>query len=674
MQIQTVLLIILAAVVDLSIVLFQYYKDVKKRGRTGWLLSFLRFCSFFGLLLLIINPKMVKNEYSTRKTDLVVLTDNSSSVQEYRAQLENILSQIERFNGLNDRFSIHQYAFDKSLNNLDSLTYEGDGTDINRAVNEIEQLHSDSKVVTLLLTDGNQTSGQDYGFFKARNNFAINTIAVGDTTHYDDLAISQVNANRFAFLNNKFPIEIFTDYTGSSEVNTQLTIQVNGSQVFRQSISFNRTKRSEAINTLIDARSVGLKNIKVSLTTLPNEKFVENNTREVGVEVIDEKTQIAIISNWEHPDIGTLKKSIESNEQRSLSIYKTNDVGNWKEADLFILYQPDASYKPVYDLLQKNQSSVFTVTGSQTDWNFLNSVQNSFSKEGYDQTEDISPILNQGFSLFDLGNFSVEDYPPLRSTLGEIQIIANSQNVLTQSIKGVELDEPLLTVFENNQQRQAVLFGEDLWKWRMASFKRNQSFEDFDQLISKIILYLASNGARERLTLDYPSVFDGSNEARIYASYFDNAFVFNRNANIVLKVTNSASNTSVEIPFLLKESNYEADLSNLSPGQYKFSVSVEGENLSKSGQFSILDFDIEKQFAATDYQKLSRLAMQNSGNLYFTDQVPKLLEELESNPQYVPTQTSNQNVVSLIDFRILLALIALTLAAEWFIRKYIGLI
>ena len=66
--------------------------------------------------------------------------------------------------------------------------------------------------------------------------------------------------------------------------------------------------------------------------------------------------------------------------------------------------------------------------------------------------------------------------------------------------------------------------------------------------------------------------------------------------------------------------------------------------------------------------------MQNSGNLYFTDQVPKLLEELESNPQYVPTQTSNQNVVSLIDFRILLALIALTLAAEWFIRKYIGLI
>ena len=115
-------------------------------------------------------------------------------------------------------------------------------------------------------------------------------------------------------------------------------------------------------------------------------------------------------------------------------------------------------------------------------------------------------------------------------------------------------------------------------------------------------------------------------------------------------------------------------MSNLSPGQYKFSVSVEGENLSKSGQFSILDFDIEKQFAATDYQKLSRLAMQNSGNLYFTDQVPKLLEELESNPQYVPTQTSNQNVVSLIDFRILLALIALTLAAEWFIRKYIGLI
>ena len=42
--------------------------------------------------------------------------------------------------------------------------------------------------------------------------------------------------------------------------------------------------------------------------------------------------------------------------------------------------------------------------------------------------------------------------------------------------------------------------------------------------------------------------------------------------------------------------------------------------------------------------------------------------------RYLPIQKSSKNIVPLIDWKYLLFLIVLTLAIEWFLRKYNGLI
>jgi len=71
---------------------------------------------------------------------------------------------------------------------------------------------------------------------------------------------------------------------------------------------------------------------------------------------------------------------------------------------------------------------------------------------------------------------------------------------------------------------------------------------------------------------------------------------------------------------------------------------------------------------------LERLAQENRGGVYFLDSLDDLQSNLSSSQQFLPVQKSRDNVVSLIDFRILLGLIVLSLALEWFIRKYNGLI
>jgi hypothetical protein len=88
----------------------------------------------------------------------------------------------------------------------------------------------------------------------------------------------------------------------------------------------------------------------------------------------------------------------------------------------------------------------------------------------------------------------------------------------------------------------------------------------------------------------------------------------------------------------------------------------------------VLDFDIEKQFVNPDYVKLNQLATQTNGKTFLANQVEELIKSLITNDNYKPIQKEMIKKTPIIDWIWLLVLIALSLAAEWFIRKYNGLL
>ncbi len=677
MQSGTLMLIVVAAIVALALVLFQYYHKTKRRGRLGMLLSFFRFLALFCIFLVLINPKFTKNTYELEKANLVLLADNSSSITASDGQehMNQVIDYIKGSTPLGDRFNLKQHSFGTRLGLLDSLSFSEQNTNIAQAMKGIAQLYGHSNTSILLLTDGNQTLGEDYEFYGTNQKFPIYPVAIGDTTRYEDLRIGQVNANKYAFLKNKYPLEIYVSYEGKGSVTTRVNVSVDGKRVFRENVALSNTVSTKVINTLLTANTVGVKNIRVSVEAIDNERNTINNQKNLAVEIIDEKTDIAIMTAVFHPDIGALKKAIEVNEQRNVTIRKvTSGIQGLDDTDLFILYQPNAAFKAVYDYIDQKKANTFTITGSKTDWNFLNQIQNCFEKNSYNQVEEITPVPNPGFSVFNNVDFSVADFPPLTGMLGEIIISRPHEVLLHQRIKGVELDEPLLAVIGNDLEREAVLFGEHLWKWRVQSYRNEQHFSNFDDMIGRIIRYLSTNTSKSRLTVEYEPLYSGANQAKVSAAYFDKAFGFDANATLSLRLKGIGNGISREVPMLLKGTYYEADLSDLPAGSYTFTVVVAEENLSKSGSFSISDFDVEKQLLSSDYQKLDRLAQRSKGKLYFPQETDTMIADLLNNNQFLPTQKSKQNVVSLIDFRFLLGVIIAALAAEWFIRKYNGLI
>ena len=88
----------------------------------------------------------------------------------------------------------------------------------------------------------------------------------------------------------------------------------------------------------------------------------------------------------------------------------------------------------------------------------------------------------------------------------------------------------------------------------------------------------------------------------------------------------------------------------------------------------MLDFDIEKQFVNPDLVKLNQLASQTKGTIYMPNQVEKLVKLLLEATQYKAIEKAIVTKTPLIDWIWLLVLIAMSLAAEWFIRKYNGML
>ncbi len=669
MQIQTLLLLILAALVAFAIVGFQYFYKSKKSDKTTIYLAFFRFLAIFGIFVLLINPKFTKNNITIEKSNLLVLVDNSSSVKPFESTIRSTLDAIKSNIDLQEKFNIQEYKFGNTLKIAENLTFDDKQTDVSQALSAVSGIYNDANTAVLLLTDGNQTLGQDYEFYANKLSYPVFAIALGDTTQYEDVYIHQVNTNKYAFLKNKFPIEFYVTYEGEENKNIAVSISMDGNRVFSTQIQFSSSQKSKRINTFLEANSIGVKKITILAESLSSEKNTKNNSKTVAVEVIDEKNNIGIVSSISHPDIGAFIKAIESNEQRSVTLLKpSNSLLDLDKIDIFILYQPDVSFKAIYDFIQNKKASVLVIEGPKTDLNFLNRAQKSFQIETGYPVQEVLPNLNPTFNFYDISEFNMDDFPPVLTKSGSVSFTSTNQTLLQMQIRGVDLQNPLFAVTEADGAKTALFLGEGIWKWRLQSFRNDRNFENFDQFVGKLLLFLSDNKKKNRLNIAYEPIYEGATDARISATYFDETFVFDANAAIILKLNNDK-----EIPMLVKNGFYEADLSDLKPGDYSFTAKVSNTPILKSGKFTILDFDVENQFFSTDDQKLEKLAQLTKGSLIYPNQIGALLSQINSDTRFVPVQKSNENVVSLIDFRIVLIIIIAALSAEWFIRKFNGL-
>jgi hypothetical protein len=273
MTTNTILLILLSLGIAFAVSFYQYLYKAKSRSKATLLLAFLRFFSVFALLLLLINPIISRKTIETIKTPLPIVIDNSASMADLKSDklaLE-LFDKLKNNSALNDKFEVQTYQFDADFLPSDTIDFKGKQSNIDAVAKNLKNIYKNQTFPTVLISDGNQTSGEDYvfGFNPANKVFPL---VVSDTMTYLDLRIAQLNVNKYAFHKNKYPLEVFLNYAGTKSLNATFKITQGNTVLNEQTIAFSPSKKSATLNILLPADKVGLQLLKATVSSKESEK------------------------------------------------------------------------------------------------------------------------------------------------------------------------------------------------------------------------------------------------------------------------------------------------------------------------------------------------------------------------------------------------------------------
>ncbi|MGB0973355.1 MAG: vWA domain-containing protein [Flavobacteriaceae bacterium] len=675
MSTENILYLIIIAIAALGIAIYQYFNSAKTTFKLKVVLALLRFMSLFVLGVLLLNPKIEHTSIQHEKPKLVVALDNSSSILHLKQKSKvNAFLETFRQSNLSHKFSVEYLTFGNKVSVLDdSLSFKESHTNLSDVFSSLKEVYNNERAPTVIVTDGNQTLGRDYELKSLTYNQPIYPVVVGDTILKSDLKISDIQLNTYTFLNNEFPVETTLNYTGKNTVNQSLNIFNNSVKVYSKQVSFSKDQTSQVITFNLPAKHIGKQKYRAEISALSNEENTSNNQRHFSIEVVDERTNVLLISDITHPDIGALKNAIESHDQRKVTLkHPSNDI-TYSNYQLVILYQPTIKFKPVLNTITSSEMNHMIISGLHTDWTFLNKHKTNYKRFTNGETQEFTGETNTNFTAFLYDDIQINSLPPLNDLYGEFEQFDNTNTLLFQRIKGIQTNQPLLAFFEDTTKREALFLGEGIWKWRKHSYLNSQSFEKFDAFIGKIIQYLSSTTAKKRLTVDVVDEFT-LGEAKIVAQYVDKNYVTDPNATLSCELINQTTKQQYTYNLTNIKQGYQLKLNHLPAGEYTFLVSVKGTSITTKGQFLIKNFDIEAQHINPDVTKLSQIATNKKQKLYTLENVNQLIADLMTDEQFKPIEKSVKRQSLLINWKYLLLVLLGLLTFEWLIRKYNGLL
>jgi hypothetical protein len=664
---------IIALIIAILLSIWLYRGARYDKPKTRYFLVILRSISLFAVMLLLINPEISQDVVRYEKPALKVLIDQSESITDSMA-VKSLMSQWKNDADLTQRFDVYLQGFGQELLLGDQTYFDQTETNIGGALAQMEAIHIDDFGPIILISDGLQTYGPAYQYSQLPMQSPIYPVLVGDTIAPIDLSIERIYTNHYARLGQKFPVEILLDYSGSDEPqNVLLKITQDNQVIWQQKISFSKQIRSQLLNAELPANQLGQSIYSVVLSSVSGEENLTNNEAVFGIDIIEETDNIVLVSSIKHPDLGALKRALTSNNRVDVTIASPEDAMEDTSApDLYVLYQPDRRFAPLIEAIQAQNRNMWLVTGSETDWSFLNRSQPVFYKDQLGVVDEVTVTASESFDLFDASWLRWSELPPLKTDIGSVSVSGPHTDLLKANIQGNPLDQPIMTFYEDGNRRWILLDGSGFWSWRREAYRLERSYELFDAFVGSAAKYLAVDRSNERLIVERQPVYQRSSGARLVAQYFDAAYEPSTSAVLELSLKAFDSDRYQTRPMTPMGQKYMAALDDLSAGDYDYRVLVPGTEIQKSGKFSILSINRESNSGFAEWPNMAYLAAQNHGQPYMLDQVQDLLSHLKHSEQFVQKEVIETKTTPLIQWYYALVLLILSSAIEWWLRKYNG--
>lgn len=663
---------------------FRLKDDFEPRLR--WILSSLRFLIISFMAFLLMAPLVKRNVNQKEKPIVIIAQDNSQSIifskdssyykGDYSSEMGKMIEELSK------DYDVKTFTYGSQVSQDGEVNYCEKITDLGQLFEELEQKFSNRNVGAMVLSgDGIYNRGSNPVHKVENYLFPVYTVALGDTSIRCDAKISNVQYNRIAYLDSKFPIEITVSANKLKGERKRLVVACEGKEVFSKSILYDAEDFSLNEQVVLEADKTGVRKYVVSIESDNREYSFKNNTRTIFVDVIDGHQKIGIIASAPHPDVAAIRRSLEQNKNYDVSASMVKDFkGNVTDYDLLILHQIPARDMIDNDISRKavaaHVPTVFII-GSRTDLLRLSGLKAGIgitSKLG--KQDEVTALFNHEFSSFNCSESfqrSIEQFPPLSAPFGEYKLSTNAQVLFWSKLGNMNTGMPMVAFVQQQSSRNAFVVGEGLWRWSLADYQRNNNHDVFDELIEKMVVFTSMKANKDRFSLKLNTIYGENEDVSIEAELYNDNYESVNTPDADLKVF-PQSGTAKEYHFNRSGMGYYLNLGTLPPGSYscEATTSLNGRTYKAKGSFVVEEISLEDVNLVANHSLLNTLASLSGGEMVYGDELTKIPELLKKRNDIKSIIYSQTKYTEMLNLPLLLLLIILLLSAEWITRKYNG--
>jgi hypothetical protein len=649
-------------------------------------LAILRFITYSLIFFLVLSPLVRVISRDIEKPSIVVGVDNSTSMIRgidsvfLSTRLPAALKKIQ--SDLGKQYDVKFFVFGQNVLESDSADFLDGKTDISAFLSFTNSRYFNRNLgAVVLMSDGIYNSGENPLYQVRNSTYPVLTVKFGDTTVNRDLIISKVNHNRYVFKGNQFPVEIVVHAREAGGESTRLSVTSEGKEIFTRQINVSSGNQVFTIPLFIEAGESGLKKFRILLEGIPGEISLENNVREIFVEVKEMRQKVVIVANSPHPDLASLKRALEySNNFEAELFLIDNFTANIADYSLFVLHQlPSASNQSsrLLDELVRLKIPVLFIIGSQNDIPRFNRMQTGLTLIGHNNAvNEALPVLNSNFPLFIITEQMEKlfaDLPPLVSPFANYQISNATYPLAHQKIGQLRTDLPLVAYSQTADVRYGFIAGEGIWKWRMHDYASNGNHNTFDDFIVKSVQYLSQQTEKGNFRVFWNNYYAENDPVEFSARLFNDSEEPITGPEVRLLIT-SEEGKEFNYSFSIKDDTYYLQIGSLPAGLYSFRAETDPGTgvLVKTGNFVVTSLILEDINSVADHRLLEAIASETGGTSYFSDGIDEMIENIRNRDDIKPVVYSKKRYTDLVDFYPLLILLILMMSVEWFLRKYSG--
>lgn len=651
-----------------------------------YVMAAFRFLAVTIIAILILTPLLKSNFREVEKPIVVIAHDNSESVivnndsafykNEYKEAYNKLKKQLA------DKYELTSFAFSENTTISNELDFSGKQTDMSSLFDELDNLYNNRNVgAVIVASDGLYNKGRNPLYTASKMKFPVYSIALGDTNVHKDIILTKINANKYAYLGNTFPLEIIVDARQSKGKSTKLTVSNDNGVLFERNIEISNNQFNITVPVLLEAKEVGLQKFSASLSNIDGEMSYSNNRKDVYIEVLDARQKVLILANSPHPDIGALKRAIEVNDNYEVEVKLIEKLdkklGSYNLVILHQLPSLKAESKNLMLELASTDVPVLYIVGQQTDLKTFNSAEAGLQiQNARSSVNEAIALPEQNYSLFTISDNlrrSFTKLPPLTAPFGDYKTSGSANVMLKQKIGVVETAQPLLIFNELNERKTGVIAAEGIWKWSMGDYSLNGNHDIFNEFTSKLIQYLSVKTDKSLFRVTSKNHFFENEPILFDGELYNESYELINEPEVNMKLTNSEGKS---YPFVFSRTvdAYRLNAGNLPVGDYSYEATVKsGEKIhSERGQFSVSALQVEATNTVADHQLMYSLANQTGGQMYYPTQLELLAQDILNREDIKPVIYNHKRLDDVIHEKWIFFLILILIAVEWFLRKRSG--